>query len=131
MFGFVSPTTRNDTAQVVEKCAHLFFCNYGVYRRLTPPNYHDLRQQFTTEIHMADQLKIKPRVLGYEDAATYTNSSKSRIYEMIAKGEFPRPIVISERRRGFLVEDLDKWLDSRPRSFTDGKPCAPTSRHAG
>ena len=36
--------------------------------------------------------------------------SRSTIYSLISKGEFPSPISLGERAVGWLEEDIDNWL---------------------
>jgi prophage regulatory protein len=42
--------------------------------------------------------------------------SKSTIEEEIRQGRFPKPRQLSGRRVGWLVSEIDAWLDSRPAS---------------
>lgn len=42
--------------------------------------------------------------------------SKATIYRQITRGEFPRPIKLSTRSVGWLEDEIDHWLESRPRS---------------
>ncbi|HEU5340158.1 AlpA family transcriptional regulator [Edaphobacter sp.] len=39
--------------------------------------------------------------------------SRSAIYELIAKGQFPRPIKLSARAVGWPDGDIDNWLRQR------------------
>lgn len=40
--------------------------------------------------------------------------SRSTIYEMIRRGEFPRPIKLGARAVGWRRSDIEAWLASRP-----------------
>lgn len=40
---------------------------------------------------------------------------KTKIYEMIKEGEFPRPIELGSNSVGWLVEDVKDWVKNRPR----------------
>ncbi|MEM9762074.1 MAG: AlpA family phage regulatory protein [Pseudomonadota bacterium] len=54
------------------------------------------------------------RVLSYSQAARYLSASRSSLYTMVAENpEFPRPVRLVGRRVGFLIEELDAWLDSQ------------------
>lgn len=44
---------------------------------------------------------------------------RSAIYEAIKAGTFPRPIKLGERAIGFIEEEIDAWVTTRPRSGTD------------
>ena len=39
--------------------------------------------------------------------------SASSIYELIAAGEFPRQVPISEQRRAWIAEEVDEWMAQR------------------
>jgi prophage regulatory protein len=39
--------------------------------------------------------------------------SRSRIYEDMAKGEFPRPVKLGPRSVAWLESDIDAWLAAR------------------
>ena len=36
--------------------------------------------------------------------------SKSHMYDLIAKGKFPKPIKISDRITAFLESEVDAWI---------------------
>ncbi|MDE0653910.1 MAG: AlpA family transcriptional regulator [bacterium] len=40
--------------------------------------------------------------------------SRSTIYEMIGRGEFPRPVKLGARAVGWRRSDIEAWLTSRP-----------------
>jgi predicted DNA-binding transcriptional regulator AlpA len=42
-----------------------------------------------------------------------TACSQSRVYEMIAKREFPAPIAIGPRARAWLESEISDWLAAR------------------
>ncbi|MBK3743356.1 AlpA family phage regulatory protein [Paraburkholderia aspalathi] len=56
----------------------------------------------------------KPGALNIDDAAAYVALSVTGIRRLIAAGTFPRSRTLSGQRVGFLVRELDAWLDSRP-----------------
>lgn len=55
------------------------------------------------------------RVLSYPDAARYMGvASRSTIYSLRkADTSFPEPVQICAGRVGFLIEELDAWLNAR------------------
>ena len=53
-------------------------------------------------------------VLRIRDLVDAIGLSKARIYEMVAAGEFPRPIRLGPRAVGWRRSDVEAWLDSRP-----------------
>ena len=40
--------------------------------------------------------------------------SRSALYEMIARGDFPRPVRIGSRSVGWRLRDIRTWIDERP-----------------
>lgn len=40
--------------------------------------------------------------------------SRAHIYELISRGEFPRPISIGRRAVGWVATDIEEWIASRP-----------------
>ena len=46
--------------------------------------------------------------------------SKSHLYELINRGEFPRPIKLGARAAGWLSGDISDWLDARIRASREG-----------
>ncbi|MDR3449665.1 MAG: AlpA family phage regulatory protein [Alphaproteobacteria bacterium] len=55
----------------------------------------------------------KPGALNIDAAAHYVALSVTGIRRMIATGSFPKPRELSPQRVGWLVRELDAWLDSR------------------
>lgn len=43
-----------------------------------------------------------------------TGLSRSTIYRFVSAGTFPRPVKLGLSAVGWRVEDIDKWLASRP-----------------
>jgi prophage regulatory protein len=48
----------------------------------------------------------------------------SSLYRMMAVGEFPKPIQISERSVGWFAGEVDAWLEQR-RAERDAKAAQP------
>ena len=42
-----------------------------------------------------------------------TRHSRSTIYALIQKGQFPRPVKLGERASGWLSADVCAWIESR------------------
>lgn len=42
-----------------------------------------------------------------------TGLGRDTIYRMVRKGEFPRPVKISERASGWLLSEVDAFIQSR------------------
>lgn len=60
--------------------------------------------------------RIKPAYLGREDAAYYVNLSVGTMERAIARGAFPQPRQLTDKRVGWLVRELDDWSESCPPS---------------
>lgn len=39
--------------------------------------------------------------------------SKSRVYGLIAKGEFPKQVAIGQRASAWLASEIDSWIAAR------------------
>ncbi len=55
------------------------------------------------------------RVLRYEEAAERAGLVRRSLERLISAGEGPSVVHVSQRRRGILEEDLNKWLLARRR----------------
>lgn len=42
-----------------------------------------------------------------------TGLSKSHIYALAQKGEFPKPIKLSERSSAWVESEVQEWIDNR------------------
>jgi prophage regulatory protein len=52
--------------------------------------------------------------------------SRTTLWRMVRSGLFPRPVEITERNRGYVLEDVEAWMQAR---IDDGRPersAAPT-----
>ncbi len=61
------------------------------------------------------------KILRPESTAQVIDTPLSSLYEMVRKGEFPKPVKISSRRSGFLEEEVNAWIDAR-RAERDALP---------
>jgi len=53
-----------------------------------------------------------------------TGHKKTILYELIKRGQFPRPIRLSARTVAWISDDIDKWIEERitaARSTAGGK----------
>lgn len=55
------------------------------------------------------------KVLRLPEMVRKIGLSKGSIYRLMKKNQFPKPIHLSERARGWLESDLDCWLDEKRR----------------
>lgn len=57
----------------------------------------------------------RPACLDRSGAARYLSLSESTLEKLTREqADFPKPRVLSGRRTGWLVRELDAWLESRP-----------------
>ena len=53
------------------------------------------------------------RVLRLRDVSAKTGLGRSRIYETITEGAFPKPIPLGDRARGWLESEVEAWIRDR------------------
>lgn len=56
---------------------------------------------------------MTPRILRRQIVEDLTGLSRSKIYELIAREEFPRPIKIGARAVGWIERDIVDWINSK------------------
>lgn len=59
-------------------------------------------------------LSIQPAVLDLEAAAQFVALSTSTVEKLVREGDFPKPRQLSGRRVGYLVRELQEWIEARP-----------------
>jgi prophage regulatory protein len=47
--------------------------------------------------------------------------SKSTRYRLEAAGKFPKRVILSERSSGYYSDEIEAWLESRPRAVPNGQ----------
>jgi prophage regulatory protein len=57
---------------------------------------------------------LRPALLDIEQVAAYVTLSTGTIQTMVRKGAFPAPRQLSGRRVGYLLREVDEWIESRP-----------------
>lgn len=55
------------------------------------------------------------KVLRAEDVVDRTGLSRTSIWRMEKRGDFPARIQLSPNRVGWLESDVDEWIESRAR----------------
>ena len=54
------------------------------------------------------------RIKSVRDTAKYLGGSRSWLYDQLKRdASFPRPITMSPGRVGFIVDELDAWIEAR------------------
>jgi prophage regulatory protein len=59
-------------------------------------------------------MTLKPMFVDKQEAARILSLSESTFEELIRKNEFPKPRLLSSRRVGWLVREVEEWAESRP-----------------
>ena len=59
-------------------------------------------------------MSLERRVVRIKEVLEITGLSKSVVYDMVSRNEFPRPVRISHRAVAWHQADIEEWLDSRP-----------------
>jgi prophage regulatory protein len=55
-----------------------------------------------------------PIVLDLPGAAIATSLSVSTLEKLVRDGDFPKPRLLSGRRVGYLVKEIEDWCNQRP-----------------
>ena len=53
------------------------------------------------------------KLIRLAEVTARTGKTRSRIYEAMAAGEFPRPVKIGERAIAFVEAEVEEWIASR------------------
>lgn len=57
---------------------------------------------------------ITPACLDKPAAALYCAISEATVEKLLREENFPKPRLLASRRVGYLVRELDAWLEGRP-----------------
>jgi prophage regulatory protein len=58
---------------------------------------------------------VTKQILRLPEVQARTGLSRSTIYQLVARGLFPKPVHLSERRTGFVADEIEQWILSRVR----------------
>jgi prophage regulatory protein len=53
------------------------------------------------------------RVLRVEDACIKAGISRSMLYDLASRNEFPAPIKLGAKASGWIESEIDAWIDAR------------------
>ena len=59
-------------------------------------------------------ISIKKLYVGLPEVALIVDLSESTIQKMVAKEEFPASRLLTGRRVGWLVREIEEWAETRP-----------------
>jgi len=60
------------------------------------------------------------RIIKLPDVADLVSLSTASIYRLMKKGEFPKQIKLAERSSGWLLSEVEGWLDNKINSRNGG-----------
>jgi prophage regulatory protein len=61
------------------------------------------------------------RVLRLKSVLAVTGLSRSSVYRLVQRGEFPRPVALTPRASGWRASEVYQWLEERPRRNGGGQ----------
>lgn len=64
------------------------------------------------------------RLLRLNEVLAVTGLSRSRLYELQARGAFPRAVRIADRAVAWKEADIAAWIESRPMAGADPEQAA-------
>lgn len=53
------------------------------------------------------------RLIRLRDVMTKTGLSRSYVYALAQKGQFPKPVKLSERSSAWIESEVQSWIDER------------------
>lgn len=53
------------------------------------------------------------RIIRQADLPQYCGLKRTQIYKLIERGEFPRPVQLSARRKGWLEHEIAAWQQNK------------------
>lgn len=56
------------------------------------------------------------QVLKLREVSSLTKLSSSTIYRLIKTGDFPKPIKLATHASGWLLAEVDEWLEGRQKA---------------
>jgi prophage regulatory protein len=54
-----------------------------------------------------------PSLMSLNEAAQVTSLSRTAIFKLRERGDFPRAVTLSEKRIGFVRDEVDAWIAAR------------------
>lgn len=64
---------------------------------------------------MSDQLRTTAGIFRRHQVEACTGLSRSAIYDLMARKQFPKPVRLTAKAVGWRVEEVDAWINSRER----------------
>ena len=60
------------------------------------------------------KITTKPAYLDREAVAAFVSLSVPAVERLVARGTFPKPRQLTDKRVGWLVREVEEWAESRP-----------------
>lgn len=75
---------------------------------------------------MSEARKQPPgeRVLRIDELTSKVSLRRTSIYDLMALGRFPRPVRLTTQRRGWLLSEVEAWLEARKSERDEQKQSA-------
>jgi prophage regulatory protein len=58
-------------------------------------------------------MNIPTSILRSQEVCTHTGLSRTTVYRLIRRGQFPRPIRLTARTTGWLQSEIEDWIAAR------------------
>lgn len=65
--------------------------------------------------HDVPTYPLTTRLLRMPDVCALTGLSRTRLYALLASGDFPLPVRLHGRAVAFRSDEIEVWIDGRPR----------------
>jgi prophage regulatory protein len=62
---------------------------------------------------MSDQPRVFRQLLRLREVQTTTGLSRSAIYDLASRGQFPCPIKIGPRASAWVAAEVDAWIERK------------------
>lgn len=54
-----------------------------------------------------------PQLVSLNDACVLTSLSRTYVNRLRASGDFPRPVLLGDRRISFVKSEIETWIEAR------------------
>lgn len=65
------------------------------------------------QLLQAQQNKDEARLIRLREVMTKTGLSRSYVYALAQKAQFPKPVKLSERSSAWIESEVQSWIDER------------------
>ncbi|WP_084412073.1 AlpA family phage regulatory protein [Fulvimarina manganoxydans] len=62
---------------------------------------------------MTAKNEFKPRLISEQKACERACFSRWTINELVRRGDFPKPVKISDKRKAYVADEVDAWVEAR------------------